>query len=150
MTLEFAELPFITRVIVPKRRENKVRRHHLLEAIESRINRKAQVIFAPAGYGKTSLLVDFVNETPLTVCWYSFAPEDSDPSSFFRYCLQSVRNNIEGFGDDYLALLRDPHNSDWRSQLGFFVSIRYTPAAVSWNIAARSAGRVFPGQQFES
>src|SRR5919106_72239 len=122
MTLEFAELPFITRVIVPKRRENKVRRHHLLEAIESRINRKAQVIFAPAGYGKTSLLVDFVNETPLTVCWYSFAPEDSDPSSFFRYCLQSVRNNIEGFGDDYLALLRDPHNSDWRSQLGFFVN----------------------------
>jgi LuxR family maltose regulon positive regulatory protein len=122
MTLEFTELPFITRVIVPKRRGNKICRRHLLEVVKSRIDRKAQVVCAPAGYGKTSLFVDFVNETRLPVCWYSFAPEDCDPSSFLRYCLQSIRNNIEGFGDDYLALLRDPHNSDWRAQLGFFVN----------------------------
>ena len=122
MTLELTELPFITRVIVPKRRGYKVRRHHLLETMHSRVNRKVQIVCAPAGYGKTSLLVDFVNETQLPVCWYSFAPEDCDPSSFLRYCLHSLLNSVDGFPNDHLTLLPDPHDSDWRSQIGFFVN----------------------------
>ena len=97
MTLQTTELPFITKVIVPKRRGHKLSRHHLLEAVNAGVYQKVQVICAPAGYGKTSLLVEFVTQTDLPACWYSFAPEDYDPSSFLRYCLQSIRNKIEGF-----------------------------------------------------
>lgn len=122
MALQTAQLPFITRVIVPKRREDKIRRLRLLEIIKSRVNKRIQVICGPAGYGKTSLLVDFVNEAEFPVCWYSFAPEDYNPSLFFRYCLQSIRNQIPDFGDSFTDLCQAVNHSNWRTELGFFVN----------------------------
>jgi LuxR family maltose regulon positive regulatory protein len=122
MTLQVTELPFITKVIVPKRRGYKVRRHHLIEAIKARVNKKVQVICAPAGYGKTSLLAEFVNEVQPPACWYSFAPEDSNPSIFLRYCLQAVREKVPGFGEGYVNLAQASHQADWRTHLGFFIN----------------------------
>lgn len=116
------ELPFVTKVIVPKRRDHEVGRDRLVGPMRAAVGKKAQIVCAPAGYGKTALLVEFVAESDLPVCWYSFSPEDYDPVSFLRYCLQSVRATYAGFASSYPALLRGGANLDWRTQLGFFVS----------------------------
>lgn len=122
MSLKITELPFITKVLVPKRRDYIVSRHRLLDPMFARVTSKAQVVYAPAGYGKTALLVEFASGAGLPVCWHSFTQEDHDPVSFLRYCLRSIRINAPDFGADYPSLTRSTVDSDWKTQIGLFVS----------------------------
>lgn len=54
---------------------------------------------APAGYGKTTLLADFVHSTSLPGCWYFLERADTDPVVFLRTLLTSLRHTFPGFGD---------------------------------------------------
>jgi LuxR family maltose regulon positive regulatory protein len=126
MTLKIAELPFITKVLVPKQRDYIVSRHRLLDPMFARVTGKAQVVYAPAGYGKTALLVEFAAGAGLPVCWHSFTQEDHDPASFIRYCLHSIRTESSGFGADYPSLARSTVDTDWKTQIGLFISALHT------------------------
>jgi len=115
-------LPYITRILKPTRRDYAVRRERLTNAIRDNLNKKLQVLSAPAGYGKTALLVDVASELNVPVCWYSFAPEDNDPLSLLRYCLQSIRTVYPNLGATYRPLVKGGSNVDWRTYCGFLIS----------------------------
>jgi LuxR family maltose regulon positive regulatory protein len=116
------ELPFITKVLIPEERGHLVRRDRLLNPMKASLNKKAQVVCAPAGYGKTALLADFAREVETPIFWYSFTPEDYDPVSFLRYCLHSVRSVFPDFGAACLPHLGSEPNTGWSAQFGFFIN----------------------------
>ena len=115
-------LPYITRTLIPTRRDYAVRRERLIDPLKRNLTKKVQILWAPAGYGKTALLVEMASERSLSVCWYSFEPEDDDPQMFLRYCLQSIRNLYPKFGISYRPLTRTGSNATWRTQCGFLVN----------------------------
>lgn len=117
-----AELPFITKTLIPRQRDIIVRRGRILEPILSRVNKKAQVVCAPAGYGKTALLTQFAAETDLPLCWYSFSPEDYDPISLLRYCVYSVRAVYPEFGASCISLLKGGANVDLHTLVGLLTT----------------------------
>ena len=80
----------LTKITAPTRRPHLLRRRRLLDFLEQHIDRKAILIAAPAGYGKTSLLLDWAHETVLPLGWYSLAPTDSDPKVFCEYLLAAL------------------------------------------------------------
>jgi len=116
------EIPFITKVLIPRRRDYTVRRDRLLGPMTERVDKKVQVVCAPAGYGKTALLVDFADAVGLQICWYSFSPEDHDPISFLRYCVQSVRARYPEFGASCISLLRGTAKVDQHSLVGMLTT----------------------------
>jgi LuxR family maltose regulon positive regulatory protein len=120
--LQTMELPFITKVLIPKSLDHIVRRGRLLDLMKDNLNKKAQVVCAPAGYGKTALLSEFARELDLPKFWYSFTPEDHDPVSFLRYCVHSVRTVFPNFGAACLPQLGNSMNADRHTQFGFFIS----------------------------
>ena len=120
--LSTAELPFITKTLIPKGRDYIVRRDRLLDPLKSRLNKKVQIIYATAGYGKTALLVEFASGVDLPLSWYSFSPEDHEPLSFLRYCVHAVRARFPDFGASILSLLISGSSTDWRSLLGLFIT----------------------------
>ena len=63
------------------------------------------LVSAPAGYGKTSLLVDFVGKTTLPICWYSIDRLDYDPLRFISYLAASIKQKFPGFGKRTAAAL---------------------------------------------
>jgi ATP/maltotriose-dependent transcriptional regulator MalT/DNA-binding SARP family transcriptional activator len=76
-----------------------------IEADQSASRCKLLLLYAPAGYGKTTLLADFAQRTPLPCCWYFLDHEDTDKFAFFKYLLASIRTCFPEFGKDLLALL---------------------------------------------
>ena len=122
MSSDPSALPYITRILVPKRRDYAIDRERLIESLKRNLNKKVQILWAPAGYGKTALLAEMASEWSLPVCWYSFEPEDHDPQIFLRYCAQSIRTVVPNFGMSYRPLTRSESNADWRTRCGFLVN----------------------------
>lgn len=75
----------VTKIIVPSKRKDVLQRRRLLDFMHEYIGRKLLLVSASAGYGKTSLLVDFAYDTDLPICWYSLDTGDRDPQVFLEY-----------------------------------------------------------------
>jgi len=57
-------------------------------------------VCAPAGYGKTTLLVDFADDIDAVVFWYRITPEDNNLATFYESVLQSFKLHHPEFGND--------------------------------------------------
>lgn len=86
--------------MLPKRRKDFLRRARLLDQIHQNMERKLTFISAPAGYGKTSLLVDFASDVEAVICWYHISVGDEDLRQFARYLIAAFRQKFKGFGDE--------------------------------------------------
>jgi LuxR family transcriptional regulator, maltose regulon positive regulatory protein len=66
---------------------------------------KLILLHAPAGYGKTTLLVDFAQQTSLPFCWYFLDQTDTDRITFLTFFLLSIRQCFPDFGRELDPLL---------------------------------------------
>jgi LuxR family maltose regulon positive regulatory protein len=60
-------------------------RQRLLQALQAAPGRPAIFVSAPAGYGKTTLLASYLENTNLPSMWYQIDASDTDPAAFFYY-----------------------------------------------------------------
>lgn len=109
LTLESSHA--ITKILLPGKRTGLLHRPRLVDFLHEHIDRKLLLVSAPAGYGKTSLLIDLAHETTLPVCWYSVDSTDSDPKIFLEYIVASLRRQFPDFGSRTLAVLADPSST---------------------------------------
>lgn len=89
-------------------------RRRLIDLLLRQVDRRVQALSAPAGYGKTTLLIDFASELDVPVCWYSLDTADQDSSVLIEGIVNSIRDNFPGFGDATLQRLAhagDPSQS---------------------------------------
>ncbi|MFQ5409599.1 MAG: hypothetical protein ACE5FI_14410, partial [Anaerolineales bacterium] len=97
-----AKLVTLTKVRLPTRRKDTLRRVRLIDILQRNIHRKLNFISAPAGYGKTSLLIDFATDidgdADATVCWYSIAAEDVALVPFAQHLIVAFQQRFPGFG----------------------------------------------------
>ena len=87
---------FVAKILVPRRRPETLRRQRLQSALNNCPPGGLAVVRAPAGYGKTTLLVDIAHEASGAVCWVSLDQWDSDVSTFLRHLRLSVRRSLTG------------------------------------------------------
>jgi len=73
-------------------------RPRLCSAIEAGLERKLTLVSAPAGYGKTSSLVDFARRESVPICWYTVDERDRDLNLFIRYVAGAIEEQFPGFG----------------------------------------------------
>jgi LuxR family maltose regulon positive regulatory protein len=79
-----------TKIAPPRRRVGLLRRQRLLDFLHQNVNRKLILISAAAGYGKTTLLVDFLSDCEIKFSWYGMDPEDAEPWTFLAYLFASI------------------------------------------------------------
>ena len=74
-------------------------RPRVCQSIERGLKCKLTLVSAPAGYGKTSALVDFAQHTPMPVCWYTADERDRDLGMFVEYLVGAIAECFSGFGE---------------------------------------------------
>ncbi len=97
----------VSKVQAPPLREETLARDRLLDWLTVKIHRRAVLLIAEAGYGKTTLLADFSRRTRLRVLWYRLDRGDRDWVGFLAYLVAAVRIHVTDFGAATNALLRE-------------------------------------------
>jgi ATP/maltotriose-dependent transcriptional regulator MalT len=100
-----------TKIIPPRRRSDLLSRQRLLDTLYELIDFRLIILIAPAGYGKTFLLVDFAHSTELPVCWYALDPLDRDLYRFFVHFIAAIREQFPDFGRASSAALEGLTNN---------------------------------------
>ena len=94
-----------TKLFAPPTRPELVPRQRLVELLETNLDRKLTLVSAPAGYGKTTLVSEWVQHTKRSVCWLSLDRDDSDPIRFWRYVVAALRTSDAALGETVWAAL---------------------------------------------
>jgi LuxR family maltose regulon positive regulatory protein len=88
-----------------------VLRPRLIQRINEGTRRKLTLLSAPAGFGKTSLISQWITVSAgkdKAVAWLSLDEGDSDPTRFWTYLFTAIATTIGGVTNNSLELLRSP------------------------------------------
>jgi LuxR family transcriptional regulator, maltose regulon positive regulatory protein len=111
-----------TKLSVPRGRSNVVARPHLLEVLGANDGRKLTLVSAPAGFGKTTLLVAWLQESPGNVAWLSLDAADNDLGRFLTYLVGALRGVKAGIGEGVLDALRGPQFPPTETLVGLLIN----------------------------
>ena len=122
-----ARKPTPTKVILPQRRKELFTRQRLINLLYDLLDEKLILVIAPAGYGKTSLLIDFAYQVDLPVCWYALDDLDQAPERFFTYFIAALHLRFPEFGEASKAALKalNPFNPDINQLVSVIVNDAY-------------------------
>ena len=95
-----------TKLYIPSARPEIVHRPRLIERLNVGLHRKMTLISAPAGFGKTSVLSEWIPNSPRCVTWLSLDKEDNDSTRFWTYFISSLQGLRSDLGNDALSLLQ--------------------------------------------
>jgi ATP/maltotriose-dependent transcriptional regulator MalT len=88
-----------SRIVPPATPANFISRKHLFHLFESELP-GVTVVAAPAGFGKSSLVAQWVESVERPTVWLSVNPQDST-QTFFAHVLESIRVVVPGFAADF-------------------------------------------------
>ena len=94
-----------TKLFIPKTRPELVARPRLIERIQDGLHRKLTLVSAPAGFGKTTLVSEWVAQYQRPVAWLSLDQEDSAPGCFLSYLISALQSVAPDIGENILGML---------------------------------------------
>jgi LuxR family maltose regulon positive regulatory protein len=87
-----------TKLYIPRWRPGLVARPRLLERLERGAEGKLTLVSAPAGFGKTTLVSEWLAARERPVAWLSLDAADSDPARFLAYLVAALQTAVPTLG----------------------------------------------------
>jgi LuxR family maltose regulon positive regulatory protein len=97
-----------TKLLIPPRRprDSVVVRPRLTDRLSTTDDQRLTLVSAPAGFGKTTLVSEWIPSSERCVLWVSLDVSDNDPVRFWAYFIAAVQMLGADLGASALALLR--------------------------------------------
>src|SRR6266487_4135523 len=97
-----------TKLYIPRLRPNVVIRPRLIERLNEGLYRKLTLISAPAGFGKTTLVSQWVEGIERPAAWLSLDEGENDPARFLTYLVAALQTIAATLGEGVLGVLQSP------------------------------------------
>src|SRR5512137_1235704 len=99
-----------TKLYIPPPRPGLVPRPRLIERLNEGCAQgcRLTLISAPAGFGKTTLVSEWIANCGRPVAWLSLDEGDNDPARFITYLVKALQTIQAGIGQGLLAALQSP------------------------------------------
>lgn len=98
-----------TKLHAPSPRANRVHRQRLLDRLEAGSRSVLALVSAPAGFGKSTLIGDWLSHRPQPSAWLSLDAGDSDLRRFLTYMVAALDRPLPGVGRGVAAALTAAH-----------------------------------------
>ena len=99
-----------TKLHVPRSRDGTVVRPRLADRLSQGIESKLTLVSAPPGFGKSTLVGDWVaaHQPERAAAWLSLDAEDNDPATFWTYVAAALQTAAPTVGAAALSVLESP------------------------------------------
>jgi len=100
-----------TKLHIPRWRRSLVARPRLSERLSRGAESALTLVSAPAGFGKTTLLAEWLAVAAAderSVAWLSLDQRDNDPALFWTYLVAALNTGVPGVGSGSLSVLQPP------------------------------------------
>jgi LuxR family maltose regulon positive regulatory protein len=101
---EKQSIVILSKLQAPQIRTKILYRERLINSLVSNLNKKVILVCAGAGYGKTTLLSQFLSSKDIRYVYYHLEKSDSEPAVFFSYLIEGIRKFSPDFGKKTEAL----------------------------------------------
>ncbi len=102
-------LPILaTKLYIPLPRTTVVPRSRLIEQLNEGLNRKLTLVSASAGFGKTTLIGDWIAGCERPAAWLSLDKGDNDAKRFLAHFVAALQTIEESFGRSAANALQSP------------------------------------------
>ena len=97
-----------TKLYIPPVRPELVSRPRLIDRLNAGLHRKLTLVSAPAGFGKTTLVTEWLNSAGRPFTWLSLDEDDNDPARFLTYLVAALQRVDPNIGQAAQAMLQAP------------------------------------------
>lgn len=97
---------------VPSAGKNVVERAALLQLITQK-NNQVNLITAPAGFGKSTIIIQWLKQQPKPYAWFSVDENDNEPKRFFSYLIQAFTTINPELTEEISGLIRNDMIPEW-------------------------------------
>ena len=94
-----------TKLYIPQLPSTIVARTRLVELLDEGMHQshKLALISAPAGFGKTTLVIEWAEKRDRPIAWLTLDEGDNDPARFWAYFIAALQTIYEGIGESTLT-----------------------------------------------
>lgn len=131
-----------TKLYIPTARSKLLSRPRLIECLNAGLQGKLTLISAPAGFGKTTLLSEWIVQrgdeaiSTLSVAWLSLDKGDDAPRRFWTYVVAALQSVLPGIGEATLSAIQSSPPSSPLSALADDASSPLSHTQAAWIEAA--------------
>ncbi|HEV2653320.1 MAG TPA: hypothetical protein VGT82_00100, partial [Ktedonobacteraceae bacterium] len=107
---EESESLFTTKLQVPLTRPYHIARPRLVQQLKGALKCKLTLVSAPAGYGKTTALIDWqrLRRSAQPLAWLSLDQDDNDPRRFWQHVTRALRTARIDISEQVPQLFNSP------------------------------------------
>lgn len=97
-----------TKLYIPPVRSKFVSRPRLIERLNAGMTRRLILVSAPAGFGKTTLMSEWVSQAKAPVAWVSLDEGDNDAARLLVYVVAALQTIEAKVGEGIVGALQSP------------------------------------------
>lgn len=111
-----------TKLYIPATRNELVARTRLIKKLNQGMHGKLTLISAPAGFGKTTLISDWLGQLDWPATWLSLDENDNAPTRFLTYFIAALQHLEAEIGQTLQSQFQSPHSPSFKVPLTILIN----------------------------